>query len=194
MDKYLVGNVCQWIKGSVWIGVLALVLLLPASNARALISVTGDIPLVYGIKEPTLSGNQKISGVKLGVSLPIFVGMAVEKHTIKGTASASHPNFPNQIYQLDLSLYDLYFDLPVPKVNIGFGFGMGRGHLNFNNDTTRYKVAGLGQSFLTLGYPFLGFFDVHLGYHMIRGTSSQSNLKDQEIGGKMYTLGARFGF
>ena len=190
MRKFKLQGIPALAVTGVFLGVL-----LSSAPARALISVTGDIPLAYGIKESTLAGDEKITGLKLGVSLPVFVGMAVEKYALKGTASAAHPNgFAGMSYQLDLSMYDLYFDLPVPVVNLGFGFGLGRGHLSFDDGAYRYKVARMSQSFITLGYPLLRFFDIHLGYHMIRGTASQSNLKDLEVGGTMYTLGARFGF
>ncbi|MDH5750788.1 MAG: hypothetical protein OEZ59_00035 [Deltaproteobacteria bacterium] len=167
---------------------LAAVMLFSASNsAHALISATLDVPVSYAFNDSDIE-TDGVSGTKIGISLPIFIGLALEKYevTIKNAPGLSPISYA-------VSMYDFYIDLPFPFLNLGLGAGIGKGDLT-GDGVNQYGPVPLGQWFATLGYPFLGLFDIHMGYHSISGKARKKGNPDIDMGATMYTVGFRVGF
>lgn len=167
-------------------------LILFAGAAQAdVFSVSADVPIAYSFSEG--GSADEVSGYKLGVSLPFLVGFGVEEYTatLKSNGVKSERNF---------SFIDLFFNLPVPLVNIALGYGFGTASVDQTPATTglTYEDADVNQYFLSVGYPFAGVFDVHLGYHVVSGSGDvkQDNTKigETKLDGNMVSLGVKVGF
>lgn len=169
----------------------ALIVTFSASNAFALISVSLDVPVKFDFKDTTGIKETPVSGMLLKVSLPIFLGLGYDSYTVKPKATDG-----SEIGNYKVSMYNIYFDLPVPKINISAGVGIGKGDLTPPAGTKSYDPAVLTQYFLSVGYPFLAVLDVHLGMYSMKGKMKpkSSLMTEADMTATMYTLGARVGF
>lgn len=165
----------------------ALVLIFSASAAHAdLISVAADLPVVFNASDYT---SDKVSGFKISVTLPIFIGLGLEKYKVTGVDLVD-----GNVLEVNYNMYDLTFGLPIPIVNVTGGLGYGRTTYNLDG-ASKYKDAYVTQYFVGLGYPFFEVFDVHLEYHAIDGSADPQGAGPKLIlDGTMYTLGMKVGF
>ncbi|HEX7926017.1 MAG TPA: hypothetical protein VF678_00410 [bacterium] len=172
-----------------WVGLLAgLALLLTQGAARAdVFSVFADAPVASSLeldKQSTVKADG-VSGYKVGVTLPIFLGLAYESYAIKLSKSAG---------DFDVSMADVFLNLPFPVVNLAIGLGAGTGTSN-GNAGDFYKAGQLTQYWASIGIPFAVLFDVHLGYHVFSGSlPGKPNVPDSDVKGTMTSLGVKVGF
>lgn len=173
------------------IAVLAVGLLaFSASNALAFLSVSADVPVSYSFDESGISG-ESVSGLKLAVNLPFFVGLGVENYSVDAKGQGLTP----EDFSYDVRMYDLFLDLPFPFLNLSIGGGVGTGEFSFDDPTAKADDAKLTQVFAALGYPFAGIFDVHVGYHQISGDADIPGTSQTiNTDATMWTLGLRVGF
>ncbi len=192
----------DWIAVGKWaagFGVTLLAVGLLALPARAdTISVFADLPVAMSLKLDDGQGNTDskdatgLSGYKLGVTLPFFVGLAYESY---GSKFASNKVIPTS-FNYDVTMYDLFFNLPLPIVNIAAGAGLGTGRLS-NVTGASFKDAALAQWFASLGYNIVPLVDVHFGYHSFSGTNkgdTPAGVPDIKVNGDMWSLGVKIGF
>lgn len=165
-------------------------LLLAASPAWAdTLSLSADVPVSYAFSASNLN-TDKASGVIFGVSLPFLVGIGAESYKVTGTDKSTSSKLTSQV-----TMADLYVDLPVPFVNIRVGGGLGKSDYASPTGTSNYDTAILHQVFVNVGWPFAEVFDVHLGFHNVTGNAKLTGTNtNQPVGGKMYTLGLKVGF
>ena len=175
-----------------FIGLVAgLSLLLFASPVSAFFSVAADLPLQYNFSEGEAADD--VSGLKVSVSLPFFVGFGLEQYT----ATVDSTGLKREV---EFSIFDLYVNLPIPAVIIGIGVGVGTASVTDTPETTGQSLsdAALSQYFVTLGYPIFPLFDIHVGYHVISGTSDVkvNGIKTSELvlDGNMLSVGVAVGF
>ena len=162
------------------VGVLAL---FAAAPAQAFLSVSADVPMQYTFSEPGATVDS-VSGLKVTLDLPIFLGIGYENYTVVG--GTDETNF---------QMLDLSMSLPLPFLNIGAGVGFGAVKLDDTTNTTLYTPGVASQYFITAGYAFLPLIDIHLGYHVVNGKVEETLTKvKSQMGGTMISLGVRVGF
>ena len=169
---------------------LSLVLAGSTSHADT-ISVAVDVPVQYDFDDGGTADD--VSGFKVAVEFPFFVGLGFENHT----ATQKPGGIPTEV---EFRIVDFFFHLPVPVINIGLGIGVGTASVVEVPETVgkRFDDDIVFQYFFTLGYPVAPLFDIHLGYHVLSGTVDQlvDNVKTDEkiLDGNMVSLGIKVGF
>ena len=155
------------------------------STSQALISISADAPVSYSMSHPAF-GDVSTTGIIVGFSVPILPGFGYEKLNMTGKVHGI--KFRNNI-----TMYDLFYGLPVPVVNIRLGVGLGKGEME-DNLGTQYNPATYYQYYGSLGYPVFGILDLHLGYHVVAGHVTIAGGGDEDLDAKMVTLGAMLAF
>jgi hypothetical protein len=165
------------------------------SQSAWAISVQADIPVAAGLTDKaggvsTTRNASSVSGSILGLNVGLL-GIQLENYKETGkTAGISS--------SLEVTMYDLMLNLPIPFIDIGIGAGIGQGKFSGpafagSNATT----ADLTQTIVQLGIPFAILFDVHLGYRMLSGSFKTGVAPAQvkhDLTGSTTTLGLTFGF
>lgn len=161
----------------------------PAS-AQVLFSIAADIPVSYSFSNSDLS-DESASGLLTKVTLPFGIGFGLETYEVTGNFQSTTTNF-----EFDVAMIDIFYGLPVPVLNVqvGFGLGVAKFETKTGVTTTEYDDPFLWQVFVSVGYPFAGIFDVHVGFYRIRGEAEASGLAKVSLDSNMFTLGARIGF
>ena len=116
------------------------------------------------------------SGYFLGVQLPFGLGLGMDSHKTKLKDTTDN--------NLETSMYNLYYQLPVPVVSLIVGLGTGKQTLecstcaegtmfSYKEDGTDYtenigyKPGSVTQWYTSIGFPIIPFFDIHLSYRSI---------------------------
>ena len=169
----------------------AVMLTFTSSNAFALLSVSADIPVMYSFKDAPGISESPATGLLLKLSTPIFLGLGLENYTVKPKTDAGA-----ELGNYKVTMYDLYIGLPIPFVNVNIGVGVGKGDLTPPTGSKTHDPALLTQYFVSLGYPFLGIMDVHVGMYDTKGNlkTKTTGLTDINVSSTMYTLGVLVGF
>lgn len=169
---------------------LTFVFAAPGAHA-ALFFVGADVPLQFDLSDG--GSAEEISGLKATVTLPFFVGFGIEQYTATfNTAAVSG--------DVEVSMFDLFFNLPIPLVIIGLGAGVGKAVVDDTraNSGLTFEDADLTQVFVTLGLPIAALFDIHVGYHVLKGSSevrlNGEKFTEVTLDGTMISLGIGFGF
>ena len=166
-------------------------LLLCSTSAFAeLFSVSAGVPFSHSFANTKVESDG-VSGFFLAAKLPIMVGVGIEsyKTKIKGTTQ-----------KLATSMYDIFYQLPIPIVNLTLGLGMGSTELQCGSCST-YDKGSATQWYTSVGIPILPFFDAHLS---LRRVSSKIKTKvasgatpkgtEYDVGGTVAGIGIAFGF
>jgi hypothetical protein len=175
------------------------------------LSVSADLPVSSSITVKqaanAASGNpastttfdsKSISGYTLGLSFPFLIGLGYENYSSslsKGVPAGTLK------FDYDVTMYDIFLNLPLPVINIAIGAGMGTGKianekLNGVSQTSTSKDADLTQWFASLGIPVAKLVDLHVGYHSFSGTNKTKTVtqSDRKVDGSMYSVGVKIGF
>lgn len=193
----------QWVRAfrlGALLAVTGLAAALLAQPARAdTFSVFADLPVDFSLhldngagttENPSASG---LSGYKVGITLPIFVGLAYESYGSKFNS----PKIVGQSFNYDVTMYDLFLNLPLPVINIAVGLGQGTGKFSNGPAGVTVKDADLSQWFASLGFNIMPLVDVHLGYHVFSGkndVTSPAGSPGLKVEGTMTSLGVKIGF
>ena len=170
--------------------VSGIVMVAAATSAHAL-SVSADFPLQYTYNNANQSADS-VSGIKLGVKLPILVGLGLETYTVTTDANAA-TSAPE--YNLGVQFLDFFYELPIPIINIAAGLGIGTLSFEDGSGVTTYNNGLATQYFVSMGYSFIPLIDLHLGYHVVKGSVEEKTSKEKtDMGGTMLSLGLRIGF
>jgi hypothetical protein len=174
-------------------------------------SVAVDAPVSYTLNTAnvTQSGGAllsskdaaTVSGYKVAIKLPFFLGVGYEDY--KTAFSVSPSQAPNGITNFKLltsfKIYDLFVELPISVVHIGLGAGIGEA----KGDTDPplgavFKSAAVTQYFATLGLPIGKMLDVHVGYHVVNvsdmDVATPNGPDTLRLSGSMLSAGIRLGF
>ena len=174
-------------------GILTAALLLAAAApawADAL-SVTADVPIVYTFKESSLKDTSP-RGLLVGVSLPSLLGVGLEAYKVTG--KIANPTPPDTEFEYKVTMLDAYLDVPFPAANLVLGVGLGKGRFATVPATVPFSDAGLAQAFFSVGVPFGGAFDAHVGYRVIRGEANVGTSGKVNLDARMATIGLKMGF
>jgi hypothetical protein len=167
----------------------ASLLLFSTPSFAELFSVSAGVPFSHSFADKVESDG--VSGFFLAAKLPIMVGVGIEsyKTKIKGNTQ-----------KLATSMYDIFYQLPIPIVNLTLGLGMGSTELQCGSCST-YDKGSATQWYTSVGIPFLPFFDVHLSLRRVSSkiktnAASGGTPKGTEydVGGTVAGIGIAFGF
>jgi len=133
------------------------------------------------------------SGYFLGVQLPFGLGLGMDSHKtkIKDTVDM----------KVATSMYNIYYQLPVPVVSLILGLGTGNSNFdcadvgNGKSCADWYEKGAATQWYTSIGFPIIPFFDIHLSYRSI----TSKNIKDPDgtkydVSGTITGIGLAFNF
>ena len=168
----------------------ALFFLVPSAKAE-FFSVAFDIPVQYKFNEG--GSADKVSGFKAALNLPFLFGFGFEDYT----ATLDTGGSGGVAREVGITMFDIFLDLPTPLINIGLGLGAGTADVaDAAPSTEEFDNATMLQAFITLGIPVYEVFDVHIGYHLLKGTADNkdSSRANAVLDGDMLSVGVRIGF
>ena len=155
-----------------------------------LFSVSAGVPFSHSFANTKVESDG-VSGFFLAAKLPIMVGVGIEsyKTKIKGTTQ-----------KLATSMYDIFYQLPIPIVNLTLGLGMGSTELQCGSCSI-YDKGSATQWYTSVGIPIFPFFDVHLSLRRvsskIKSNAASGNTPKgtkYDVGGTVSGIGIAFGF
>jgi len=155
-----------------------------------LFSVSAGVPFSHSFADTKVE-TDGVSGFFLAAKLPIMVGVGIESYKTK---------LKNSTTILGTSMYDIFYQLPIPIVNLTLGFCMGSTELQCGSCST-YNKGGATQWYTSVGIPIFPFFDVHLSLRRVSSkiktnAASVGTPKGTEydVGGTVAGIGIAFGF
>ena len=132
------------------------------------------------------------SGYFLGVQLPFGLGLGMDSHKTKFKDDST--------LKVATSMYNLYYQLPVPVVSLILGLGTGNSNYDCpdSGGGTCAEIFDKGaatQWYTSIGFPIIPFFDIHLSYRSI----TSKNIKDPDgdkydVSGTITGIGLAFNF
>ena len=140
------------------------------------------------------------SGYFLGVQLPFGLGLGMDSHSTKIKDDSDK-------YKIAHTMYNLYYQLPVPVVSLILG--LGTGNSNYDCPDAGFGGADKGKScadmwdkgsatqwYTSVGFPIIPFFDIHLSYRSITSKNVKAKGGDtkQDLGGTITGVGIAFNF
>ena len=169
-------------------------LIFSSTQAFALINFSAGIPFSH-----TFTGNWNdgdsvesdgTSGMFIQVGVPILPGIGIDNYKT-GVKSETHD------IELDTTIYNLYYLLPIPIVNLTLGVGVGSTELQCSDCSTYFDKGSATQWYASFGMPIIPLFDLHLSY---RSVSSKVKIKsaggggEHDFSGNVMGLGIGFNF
>ena len=135
-----------------------------------------------------------ISGYFLGVQLPFGLGLGMDSHKtkIKGTTDL----------KVATSMYNIYYQLPVPVVSLILGLGTGNSNFdcadvgNGKSCADWYEKGAATQWYTSIGFPIIPLFDIHLSYRSItsKNIEEKSDGEKSDVSGTITGIGLAFNF
>ena len=156
------------------------------------ISLSVGVPVDASIKgDDGTAEADGASGYFLGVQLPFGLGLGMDSHKTK---------FKDSTVKVATSMYNLYYQLPVPVVSLILGLGTGNSNYDCpdSGGGTCAEIFDKGaatQWYTSIGFPIIPFFDIHLSYRSI----TSKNIKDPDgtkydVSGTITGIGLAFNF
>ena len=148
--------------------------LLLYSTPSFAISLSVGVPIGASIKNDAGSEvADGASGYFLGVQLPFGLGLGMDSHKTKFKDDST--------LKVATSMYNLYYQLPVPVVSLILGLGTGNSNFDCpdSGGGTCAEIFDKGaatQWYTSIGFPIIPFFDIHLSYRSI----TSKNIKDPD--------------
>ena len=152
-----------------------------------LFSVSAGVPFSHSFADTKVAESDGVGGVFLAAKLPIMVGVGIESYKTK---------LKNSTTILATSMYDIFYQLPIPIVNLTLGLGMGSTELQCVGCSI-YDKGSAAQWYTSVGIPFLPFFDVHLSLRRVSSKikkTAASGGTEYDLGGTVAGIGIAFGF
>ena len=173
--------------------VFAATSLLLYSTPSFAISLSVGVPVAASIKGD--DGNAEADGASgyfLGVQLPFGLGLGMDSHKTKFKDDST--------LKVATSMYNLYYQLPVPVVSLILGLGTGNSNYDcpdegYGTCAENYDKGAATQWYTSIGFPIIPFFDIHLSYRSI----TSKNIKDPsgskyDVSGTVTGIGLAFNF
>ena len=181
-------------------------LILFSTQAFALLSVSIGVPL-----SQTISGNtggnadynnsygnkpDKTSGYFLGVSFLSF-GLGIDSYTTKFKTGNCDGCWGSQYDAgLKTTMYNLFYQLPVPLLNVIIGLGTGTTEYDCTICSSSFDKGSATQWYTSVGMPIIPFFDIHLSYRSItaKNIKLKSDGTKDDNSGSVTGIGLAFNF
>ena len=180
--------------------VFAATSLLLYSTPSFAISLSVGVPIGATIKGSDGSdAADGASGYFLGVQLPFGLGLGMDSHKTKFKDDST--------LKVATSMYNLYYQLPVPVVSLILGLGTGNSNFDCadayggTEDSVvscdaAYDKGAATQWYTSIGMPILPLFDIHLSYRSItsKNITEKSNKEKSDVSGTVTGIGLAFNF
>ena len=166
--------------------------LLLYSTPSFAISLSVGVPIGASIKNDAGSEvADGASGYFLGVQLPFGLGLGMDSHKTKFKDSST--------LKVATSMYNLYYQLPVPVVSLILGLGTGNSNYDCpdSGGGTCAEIFDKGaatQWYTSIGFPIIPFFDIHLSYRSITSNEMKIKSSGTKIKNSSTVMGAGFSF
>ena len=167
--------------------------LLLYSTPSFAISLSVGVPIGASIKNDAGSEvADGASGYFLGVQLPFGLGLGMDSHKTK---------FKDSTVKVATSMYNLYYQLPVPVVSLILGLGTGNSNFDCpdSGGGTCAEIFDKGaatQWYTSIGFPIIPFFDIHLSYRSItsKNVKYKASGNKEDVSGTITGIGLAFNF
>ena len=173
--------------------VFAATSLLLYSTPSFAISLSVGVPIGASIKGDDGSEvADGASGYFLGVQLPFGLGLGMDSHKTK---------FKDSTVKVATSMYNLYYQLPVPVVSLILGLGTGNSNYDcpdggYGTCAEQYDKGAATQWYTSIGFPIIPFFDIHLSYRSItsKNVKYKGDGSKYDVSGTVTGIGLAFNF
>ena len=167
--------------------------LLLYSTPSFAISLSVGVPVDASIKgDDGTAEADGASGYFLGVQLPFGLGLGMDSHKTK---------FKDSTVKVATSMYNLYYQLPVPVVSLILGLGTGNSIYDCPDDghgtcAEQYDKGAATQWYTSIGFPIIPFFDIHLSYRSItsKNVKYKGDGSKYDVSGTVTGIGFAFNF
>ena len=167
--------------------------LLLYSTPSFAISLSVGVPIGASIKSD--DGSEMADGASgyfLGVQLPFGLGLGMDSHKTK---------FKDSTVKVATSMYNLYYQLPVPVVSLILGLGTGNSNYDcpdggYGTCAEQYDKGAATQWYTSIGFPIIPFFDIHLSYRSItsKNVKYKASGNKEDVSGTITGIGLAFNF
>ncbi len=168
-------------------------LILFSTQAFALINFSVGVPLSHTFSGKYNGGDEVksdgVSGTFVQIGIPILPGIGMDSYKTKVKQDPGSAKV-----DLETTIYNLYYLLPIPVINITLGAGVGSTELKCSSCAAWFDKGTASQVYASLGFPIIPLFDLHLSY---RSVSSKVKIKsggEHDMGGNVMGLGIGFNF
>ena len=166
-------------------------LLLYSTQAFALFNLSVGVPLSHSFSDSNVAESDGVSGYFIQVGVPLLPGLGMDSYETKLKCAGC-----NKEAKISTSMYNLYYQLPIPIVNLTLGIGAGK---------TQQLLGGVAlddgaatQFYANVGIPIIPLFDIHLSYRSIsskiKSTSGSDIGTEYDYGGSVTGVGIGFNF
>ena len=169
---------------------VAIQLLFSSSVQAEFFSVSAGVPLSHNLtgkdSNDVKYSSDGVSGVFFHIKFPLLVGVGLETYetTIKDTTT-----------KLGTTMYDIFYQLPIPIINLTIGLGTGQTELNCTGCSSTYDKGNATQWYTSLGYPFIGIMDFHISYRSVSSKiKAKSGSYEFNSSGNVTGIGISIGF
>ena len=175
-----------------WIATTSLILF--STQAFALINFSVGVPLSHTFTGKNNNGtdieSDGVSGYFIQVGIPILPGIGMDSYK---TGLNVDPG--EEAVDLETSIYNLYYLLPIPVINITLGARVGSTELKCSYCAANFDKGPATQAYASLGFPIIPLFDLHLSYRSVSSKiKAKSGDAENDFGGNVMGLGIGFNF
>jgi hypothetical protein len=163
-------------------------LLLYSTQAFALFNLSVGVPLSHSFSADSESDG--VSGYFIQVGVPLLPGLGMDSYETKLKCADC-----DKEVKLSTSIYNLYYQLPIPIVNLTLGIGAGETQLYYGGVELNDPGAAT-QFYANVGIPIIPLFDIHLSYRSISSKiiMTSGDGKEHDYGGSVTGVGIGFNF
>ena len=166
-------------------------LLLYSTQAFALFNLSVGVPLSHSFSDSNVAESDGVSGYFIQVGVPLLPGLGMDSYETKLKCAGC-----DKEAKISTSMYNLYYQLPIPIVNLTLGIGAGKTQQLWGGVALDDGAAT--QFYANVGIPILPLFDIHLSYRSIsskiESTSGSDKGTEYDYGGSVMGLGIGFNF
>jgi hypothetical protein len=166
-------------------------LLLYSTQAFALFNLSVGVPLSHSFSDSNVAESDGVSGYFIQVGVPLLPGLGMDSYETKLKCAGC-----DKEAKISTSMYNLYYQLPIPIVNLTLGIGAGKTQQLWGGVALDDGAAT--QFYANVGIPIIPLFDIHLSYRSIsskiESTSGSDKGTEYDYGGSVMGLGIGFNF
>jgi hypothetical protein len=166
-------------------------LLLYSTQAFALFNLSVGVPLSHSFSDSNVAESDGVSGYFIQVGVPLLPGLGMDSYETKLKCAGC-----DKEAKISTSMYNLYYQLPIPIVNLTLGIGAGKTQQLWGGVALDDGAAT--QFYANVGIPIIPLFDIHLSYRSIsskiESTSGSDKGTEYDYGGSVMGLGLGFNF